>query len=346
MEHFVIEVAQGVILAHGEYLLFLLAIPLFIIIYVIHRHFRKKALKRYGDLKTLEKLTPMNSRHRDKIKLALWLIGYLFLIIGLARPQVGAEVTESKRKGIEIIIALDVSNSMLAQDLYPTRLENAKRAISRLVDRLKNDRIGLIVFAGDAFVQLPVTSDFVSAKLFLQNINTNSVPRQGTDIAKALMLAIQQYSDNSGKSRALVIISDGEDHEQDPLPFIEEAAKNGIKVFTIGVGSPEGSPIKLQDGTMLTDNTGTIVVTKLDESMLQNIATQGGGSYVRATNANFGLNDIVNAVRNIEQTELSGVVFDNFKDKYLYFFIVALICFVLDIMFLETKHPLWRFLSV
>ncbi|MDR1415930.1 MAG: VWA domain-containing protein [Prevotellaceae bacterium] len=331
-------------LAQPEYFILLLAIPLAALLYALHLRSRRKALSRFGNVQTLRQLMPSASVARGWVKLLLWSLAFLFLALGICRPQLGARVKEVKRKGAEIIIALDVSNSMMAQDFTPNRLENAKRAIARLVDQLGNDRIGLIVFAGDAYIQLPITSDYVSAKLFLSSINTGIVPRQGTAIGKAIVTAIRSFSLQSEKSRALIIISDGENHEDDPVEAAQLAVKEGIKVYTIGIGSPQGSPIPLKEGGLMKDRQGNMVVTRLDEETLEKTANAGNGIYVRATTSNLGLNDIVNDVRKLDKQELSSVIYEDFNEQYHYFFYVAIVLLVLELLIIERKRK-WNIFS-
>ncbi|MDR1342075.1 MAG: VWA domain-containing protein [Prevotellaceae bacterium] len=331
-------------LAQPEYFILLLAIPLAALLYALHLRSRRRALSRFGDIQTLRQLMPGASVARGWIKLLLWSLAFLFLVLGICRPQLGARVKEIKRKGAEIIIALDVSNSMMAQDFTPNRLENAKRAIARLVDQLGSDRIGLIVFAGDAYIQLPITSDYVSAKLFLNAINTGIVPRQGTAIGKAIITAIRSFSLQSEKSRALIIISDGENHEDDPIEAAQLAVKEGIKIYTIGIGSPQGSPIPLKEGGLMKDRQGNMVVTRLDEETLEKTAAAGNGIYVRATTSNIGLSDIVNDVRKLDKQELSSVIYEDFNEQYHYFFYVAIVLLVLELLIVERKRS-WNLFS-
>jgi len=298
---------------------------------------RRKALSRFGTLETIRSLMPHASVARGWIKITLWLLAFLFFVVGLCRPQLGARVKEVKRKGAEIIIALDVSNSMMAQDFAPNRLENAKRAIARLVDQLGNDRIGLIVFAGDAYIQLPITSDYVSAKLFLNSINTGIVPKQGTALDKAIITAIRSFSLQSEKSRALIIISDGENHEGDPVEAAQLAAKEGIKIYAIGIGSPQGSPIPLKEGGLMKDRQGNMVVTRLDEAVLEDIAKAGNGIYVRATTTNLGLGDIVSDIRKLDKQELSSVIYEDFNEQYHYFFLLTVLLLAVEMLLLERK---------
>jgi Ca-activated chloride channel family protein len=324
-------------LAQPEYLILLLVIPAAALLYALYLRGRRRALSRFGNIQTLRQLMPNASVARGWVKLTLWSLAFLFLVLGICRPQLGARVKEVKRKGAEIIIALDVSNSMMAQDFTPNRLENAKRAIARLVDQLGSDRIGLIVFAGDAYIQLPITSDYVSAKLFLNAINTGIVPRQGTAIGKAIITAIRSFSLQSEKSRALIIISDGENHEDDPVEAAQLAVKEGIKVYTIGIGSPQGSPIPLKEGGLMKDRQGNMVVTRLDEAVLEKTAAAGNGIYVRASTSNLGLNDIVNDVRKLDKQELSSIIYEDFNEQYHYFFYIAIALLTLELLIIERK---------
>ena len=263
-------------------------------------------------------------------------IGFFFFAIGMSRPQIGAKLKEHRTEGVEIMIALDVSNSMLAEDYSPDRLDRAKLAISRLVDRLRDDRIGLIVFAGSSFVQLPITTDYVSAKMFLNSISTESVPIQGTAMGDAINTAIRSFSAQSEKSRAIIVITDGENHEDDPVAAAKQAFDMGIRVYTIGVGSPEGEPIPM-DGGLLKDKDGNIVVTKLDEKTLREIANAGGGVYVKAGNSEFGLNPIVDSIKKMDEEQFSSVVFEEFDEQYMYFFAIALIFFIIEMLIGERR---------
>lgn len=323
--------------ANPEYFILLLLIPLAIAFYAIYASSKRKTLARFGNMATLRKLMPSASVARGWVKLTLWLLAFFFFVLGICRPQIGARVKEVKKRGSEIIIALDVSNSMLAQDFSPNRLERAKRSIARLVDQLGDDRIGLIVFAGDAFIQLPVTSDYVSAKLFLNSINTGVVPKQGTAIGKAISTAMRSYSLQSERSRAVIIISDGENHEDNPIEAATTASQMGIKVYTVGIGSPQGSPISLPDGNMMKDKDGNMVVTRLDEKTLEDIAKAGNGIYVRASNSDIGLRSIVEDIRKMDKQELSSIVYEDFNEYYYLFFIVVLLLLATEVLILERK---------
>jgi Ca-activated chloride channel family protein len=317
--------------AQAQYLVLILLIPFFFILQALVLKLRRRRIRRFGDEELVRQLMPSYSVSRVWVKLTLFSIGFFFFVIGLSRPQIGAKLKEHETKGAEIMIALDVSNSMLAEDYSPNRLERAKLAISRLVDKLRDDRIGLIVFAGNSFVQLPITTDYVSAKMFLNTISTESVPIQGTAIGEAINTAIRSFSAQSEKSRAIIIITDGENHEDDPVAAAAQAAEMGVRVFTIGVGSPEGKPIPM-DGGLLKDRDGNIVVTRLDESVLQEVAKAGNGLYVRAGNSEFGLNPIIDDIRRMEDERYSSIVFEEFDEQFMYFMAIALFFFVLEML--------------
>ena len=317
--------------ASSQYLLLLLLIPVFAILQWVVLRIRSRRIKRFGDEKLVRQMMPSYSVVKTWLRLSFFLTGFFFFVIGLSRPQIGAAIKEQETKGAEIMIVLDVSNSMLAEDYSPNRLERAKHAISRLVDKLRDDRIGLIVFAGNSFVQLPVTTDYVSAKMFLNSISTESVPIQGTAIGDALNTAMRSFSAHSEKSRAIIVITDGENHEDDPVAVAKQAAELGIRVFTIGVGSPEGKPIPL-NGELIKDKEGNIVVTRLDEAVLRDIAAEGNGLYVRAGNTEFGLNPIVDQIRKMEDEKYSSIVFEEWDEQFMYFFAIALLFFVLEML--------------
>ena len=324
------------IFANYKFLYLLLLVPLFLLGYGLLRHLREKRVKAFGDPALVEALMPSWSRSKGWVKAVLFSLGFVFFVLGLARPRTGAKLAERTTKGAEIIVALDVSNSMLAQDYSPNRLERAKLAIARLTERLQDDRIGLVIFAGTSFVQLPVTTDYVSAKMFLGSIDTGSIPVQGTAIGDAIRLCIKSFSAQSEKSRVIIVISDGENHEDDPVAAAKQAAELGIKVYTIGVGSSEGQPIPVQNG-LLRDKEGNIVVTRLDEDTLRKVAQAGGGAYIHAGGEEFGLNPIIQDNRAMEDEEFGSVVFEEYDEQYMYFFGVALLLFVLEMLVGERK---------
>ncbi len=318
-------------IAQPLYLLLLLLLPLFFVGYWLYRKGQKRRAARLGDPELVAQLMPDVSSSKGWLKVTFFSLAFLFFVLGLSRPQLGARLQERETNGVEIMIALDVSNSMLAQDYSPSRLERAKLAISRLVDKLAGDRIGLVIFAGESFVQLPITTDYVSAKAFLKSVNPGSIPIQGTATADALMTCARSFSTQSEKSRAIILISDGEDHEGNVLETAESIAQEGIKIYCIGVGSSKGEPIPM-DGDMLRDKDGNIVVTRLDEATLKEIASAGGGEYVRAAAGEFGLNPIIDDIRTIEASKLKSVVFEDFDEQYMYFFGIALLFFIINML--------------
>ena len=322
--------------AQAQYLLLLFLVPFFFVIQAVVLKIRKKRIRKFGDEALVSRLMPSYSEGKTWIRLVLFSIGFIFFIIGLSRPQIGARLKEHETKGAEIMIVLDVSNSMLAEDYSPNRLERAKLAISRLVDKLRDERIGLIVFAGNSFVQLPITTDYVSAKMFLNSISTESVPVQGTAMGDAISTAMKSFSLQSEKSRAVIVITDGENHEDDPVSAAQQAAELGVRVFTIGVGSPEGKPIPFE-GELLKDKNGEIVVTRLDESILRDVADAGNGLYVRAGTSEFGLNPVINEIKKMEDEKYSSVVFEEYDEQFMNFFAIALIFFVLEMLVGDRK---------
>ncbi len=322
------------------FLIFIFAIPLFYLFYALYIRGRNKRLKRFGELSVIEALMPERSRAKGWLRLTCFSLGWLFLMLGLSRPMIGAKLRESSNTGSEIMIALDVSNSMKARDYSPNRLERAKMDLSRLMDRLHSDRIGLVIFAGESFVQIPITADYVSAKLFLSGINTASVPVQGTAIGSAIMTCAQSFSEQGMQetgNKAIVVISDGENHEDDPIEVAAAVKEAGINVYCIGVGTPKGEPIQEDGGGLMKDKDGQIVVTKLDEETLRSIAEAGGGIYVRASDTNFGLGDIVEKIRELKKTSYQEVAFEEYNEQFMYFLGIALFFFFLEFLIGDKK---------
>ena len=323
--------------ASPAFLYLLLLVPLIPVVYGILRALRKRRIRRFGDESLVRALMPSWSGAKGWIRIILWTLAFMCFVIGIARPQMGAKLKEHEAKGAEIMICLDVSNSMLAQDYSPSRLDRAKLAISRVVDKLQGDRIGLIIFAGTSFVQLPITTDYVSAKMFLGSIDTGSVPVQGTAIGDAILTAAKGFSAQSEKSRAIIIITDGENHEDDAVDAARQAAELGIKVYTIGVGSLRGQPIPV-DGELLKDRDGNIVVTRLDEATLRQIADAGNGAYVHAGNEEFGFNPIIDDIKKMEAEKYSSIIFEDYDEQFMYFFAAALVLLVLEMLVGERRH--------
>jgi len=319
----------------------LMLIPAFTLLFILSRLTRKRALRKFGNHHVISELMPFVSKTRPVFKFSLLMLALAFFIVGTARPQFGSKLKKVQREGVEIIIALDVSNSMMAEDIQPNRLERAKRAIARLVDRLKDDKIGLIVFAGDAYTQLPITSDYNSAKLFLEAVNTQIVPRQGTAIGAAIQMAIRSFTPGGEANKTIVVITDGENHEDDPVNAAQEAVSGGISVHTIGMGLPQGSPIPVTKNGQtdyMRDNQGNVVITKLDENTLEKIATTGNGIYVRANNAQVGLNALFDEINKMQKVEMETLVYSEYDDQFQYFFAAGLLLLLLEYLILERKN--------
>lgn len=326
---------------YPEFLYLLALVPLLIVMHIFFYTRRKKLLKQAGDTDLIRGLIPEYSRTRTNIKFYLLLFVFGIGSLMLARPQFGSKIEELKREGVEIIIALDVSNSMLAEDIQPNRLERAKQSISRLVDRLEDDKIGLIVFAGDAYTQIPVTTDYVSAKMFLSGINPGIVPKQGTSITSALNLGASSFSPQMDESKALIIITDGENHEDDPLKAASMVKEKGVVVHTIGIGSSAGVPVPVYGSgrkEYLKDHEGNTVISKLDEKTLRDIAFETGGKYVRATNSSLGLNTIFDEISNMKKQEMEGAVFSEYNDQFQVIALIMLIILLVDFFIMERKN--------
>lgn len=329
---------------HIEYLYLLLAIPFFIFLFVWVLTHRKKLWQQWGDMALVKQLAPQQSTGKMWFKFVIYNLTFILLVIGLANPQIGSKMQKMDRKGIDLVIALDVSNSMLAQDIKPNRLARAKRAISKLVDKLQGDRIGIVVFAGRAYTQLPITSDYSAAKLFVNTIDTDIVPTQGTSIEQAIDLSLSAFQENKHE-KAIVIITDGEDHEDSPIAATERAVAEGVKVYTIGIGLPEGAPIPVYSGNRQVgfkkDLDGKTIVTKLDESTLQQIAAAGQGVYVRANNTTAGLQQVFKRINEMEKKKYESRVFSDYEDRFQIFLALAFIIIVLE-LFVSDKKSRWQ----
>lgn len=328
----------------------LAVIPLVLLIYILTSRFQKRQLQKWGDQLLLNRLMPDFSASRTFVKFVLWIVAFGIMILALARPQFGTKMAEVKRKGIEMIIALDVSNSMMAEDIQPSRLENAKMAISKLVDRLENDKIGLIVFAGDAYIQMPVTTDYQAAKLFLNSINTQIVPRQGTAIGSAIHLAMRSFTPNSEKSRAIVIITDGENHEEDAVEAAKEAAAAGIIIHTIGIGSVQGVPIPVSSAgnqkDYRKDENGQVIISKLNEELLRQIAEAGGGTYVRATASRTGLTTILDEMNKMEKQDIQMKVYSEYDEQFVHYAGFAIFLLLIDFVLSSRRNKWLRNLEI
>lgn len=330
--------------AYPYMLYFLILLPILAVWFHYIRLRRQKKLAEFGDLSLIEQLTPDVSQKKPVWKFYLFLAALAFLILGLARPQMGAKLQEVKRKGIEIMIALDVSNSMNAMDIQPSRIERAKQVLSKLIDRLEDDKIGLVVFAGDAYIQVPITADYVSAKMFLSHINTNIVPTQGTAIQKALEMAAASFTP-SDLQKVIVVITDGEDHEGDPVSFAQQLhEEKGILIYTIGMGTPEGSPIPvnpLNPYDFKKDREGNTIISKLDEETLVKMAAVGGGEYIPGNNAQAGINNLFDKLKKINRKEYEAKIYSDYNDQFMYFFVMALLLLLVEIIIMERKSQRW-----
>lgn len=322
--------------ANPVFLYLLILVPLLPAVYAVACALRRRRIRSFGDEELVGALMPSRSVARGWWKLVFLDLALMFFIIGISRPLVGAKLAEKETRGAEIMICLDVSNSMLAQDYTPDRLSRAKLAISRLVDRLQGDRVGLVIFAGTSFVQLPITTDYISAKMFLNTVDPKSVPVQGTAIGDAILTAAKSFSAQSERSRAIIVITDGENHEDNPVEAAQQVAETGIKVYTIGVGSLRGQPISTESG-LLKDKNGDIVVSRLDEDTLKEIARAGNGSYVHAGKEEFGLDPIIDEISRFEDERFNSIVFEEYDEQYMYFFAFALLFFVIEMLIGERK---------
>jgi Ca-activated chloride channel family protein len=305
-----------------------------VIVFLIIQNWKKRKLKQFGNEEIIKRLMPNVSKSQPIVKFILFSFAMLSLLVGMANLQFGTKLEEVKREGVDLMLALDVSNSMLAEDLSPNRLERAKRAIYQLIEQLHNDRLGIIVFAGDAYVQLPITTDYSSAKLFLETIGTDIVPTQGTSIGSAINLAMESFDFENGTSKSIIVITDGENHEDDASSAAANAAAEDVSVHTIGMGSEKGGPIPIyRNGAQVDfrkDNSGNTVVTQLNESMLKEIAAAGNGSYVRATNANAGLKMIMEEIDKMEKKEFGSKSFKDYEDRFQLFLIISLVLLIIE----------------
>ena len=325
--------------AHPEFLFLLLLIPLLAGVFIYSSIIKIRKIKKFGNPEILNQLMPNVSFVRPKVKFYLQLFAILMFVVVLAQPQFGTKVENSKRKGIEVMIALDVSNSMLAQDVQPSRLEKAKQVLSRLIDDMNDDKIGLIVFAGDAYTQLPITADYVSAKMFLSSISTQMVQRQGTAIGSAIDLAIKSFGQKSKTARAIIVITDGENHEDDAVGAAKLATENDIVVHVIGMGKPDGAPIPVP-GTMSfwKDKDGNVVVSKLNEQMCKELAIAGKGLYVHADNTNGAYKVITKELDRMAKSDIKATVFSEYNEQFQSFAILAMILLLVDFFLFDRRN--------
>ncbi|MCM1151158.1 MAG: VWA domain-containing protein [Alistipes sp.] len=327
--------------AEPRYLWLLAAVPAFVLLYGLAARRRRRRLARFGCEEILRELMPDVSTGRIALKFVLFCAAFALLALAAARPQFGSKLREEKAQGIEMMLAVDVSNSMLAEDFEPNRLERTKYAIDKLFDGLRQDRVGLVVFAGEPKVQLPITSDYRMAKAFARRIDPSLVSVQGTAVGKALEQSLLAFSGDTqeARSRAIILITDGENHEDDALAVAQRAAEMGVRIYTVGIGTPEGAPIRI-GGEFIKDEKGDMVVSKLDEEMLSRIAEITGGAYVRSSKQSIGLEEIVRSINDMERTELSTVRFEEYDEQYQYLLAAALVLLLLEFFLLDRRNPL------
>lgn len=328
-----------------EYLYLLLLLPVLAVMHYLWAFRKRRNLRKYGDPVLLKSFMPDVSPLRTELKFWFLQLSLLFLIVALARPQYGTRVDTRKRSGIEAIIAIDVSNSMLAEDVRPNRLEKAKMMVSNLVDNMTDDKIGLIVYAGQAFVQLPITSDYVSAKMFLETISPSMIEMQGTDIATAISLASNSFTPQEDVSRAVFVITDGEDNEGGAVEAAKEAARKGIHVYMLGVGEPGGAPIPIPGtGQYIIDNEGNTVVSRLNEDMCREIANAGNGNYIYVDNSSSAQKKLDKYVENLGRVEMESSIFSEYDEQFQSFLLMSMLFLLLDVLLLGRKnHILQRF---
>lgn len=324
------------------YLWMLLIIPILVLVRFIVWQKRKRNLRKFGDPSLLKEMMPDVSKYRPTIKFCLLLSAITILIFMIARPQVGSKISHEKREGIEVLIALDISNSMLAQDVIPSRLEKSKLLIEDLVDHFTNDKVGLVVFAGDAFVQLPITNDYVSAKMFLQNINPSLITTQGTDLARAISLSQSCFTQREHIGRAIIVITDGEDHEGGALEAAREAYKKGINVFILGVGTSKGAPIPDGNGGYLKDNSGQTVLSALNEQMCQQVAKAGNGVYIHVDNTSDAQERLNKELSKLQSGISDTVVYSEYNEQFQIFGIILLLLLIAETILLESRNPLFK----
>lgn len=329
-------------LAHPEYLNLLLAIPAMIMIFLYLMRRRNSKLSQFGDIQLVNRLIPDYSKFRLKLRFIILQLAWLFLVIGMADPQTGSKLEKIKREGVDMVFALDVSNSMLAQDITPNRLERAKQSIVQLLNQLENDRVGLVTFAGKAYIQMPVTTDYSATRLYLSNINPGMIPVQGTAIGEAIETARTAFG-NTKQSKAIIVISDGENHEDNAIEAARKAANNGIRVYTIGIGLPEGAPIPIYSNNTIIgykkDASGTTVITRLNEQMLREVAQAGEGIFVRANNTQSGIKEVFTQIDKLEKKEYNSAIFSDYEDRFQFFLALALLMFIIEFVVSERKGP-------
>ena len=326
--------------ANPQLLWLLVMVPVMVALFVLVLHLRKRSLRRFGNIETVRALLRDVSSWRIYVKFSLFALAYVAAVFAAARPQYGTKLVEEKSESIEMMFVVDVSNSMLAEDITPNRLARTRYAIDKLFSQLQQDRVGVVVFAGEAKVQLPITSDYRMARNFTKRLSPSLVEVQGTDLSDAIDLASLSFSQREGASRAMILITDGEAHDSDALAAAERAGRQGIRIFAIGIGSPEGKPIKIND-EFIKDEKGEMVVSCLNEQLLQQIVSKGNGGYIRATNAEFGLSEIVDEIAKMDKNSTT-LEFEEYDEKFYWLLWIALVLLLLEGLLLDRRNPKLR----
>jgi Ca-activated chloride channel family protein len=316
-------------------------IPFLVVLFIGYRIWQKQAQKRFADAETLNKLSPNKSTFKSILKLVLILLSISCLAIALVNPKIGTKMETVKREGVDIVFAIDVSKSMIAEDIAPNRIEKAKRVVSEIINNLASDRIGIIAYAGQAHPQLPITTDYSAAKMFLQSMNTDMMSSQGTAINEAIQLATTYFDDQDQTNRVLFLVSDGEDHSNATNDAVEEASAAGIKIYTIGIGTAKGGPMPIRLNGVIDsykkDKNGEVVITKLNEPMLRTIAREGDGQYINGANTDEVVSQVTDILSQMDKTEFESKQFADFKDQFQWFIAAALLLLFLDVFLLERK---------
>ena len=327
--------------ANPHLLWLLLVVPVMVVAFAIILRLRRRNLQHFGNVEVVKTLLRDVSSWRVYTKFILFALAFSALVLAVARPQFGAKLREEKQEGVEMMFVVDVSNSMLAEDFTPNRLDRTRYAIDKLFASLNQDRVGVVVFAGEAKVQLPITTDYRMARNFAKRLSPSLVEVQGTDISDAIDLASLSFSQREGASRVMILITDGEAHDADALAAVERASERGIRIFAIGIGSPQGAPIKI-GGEFIKDEKGEMVVSRLNEELLQQIAEKGNGAYIRASNADFGLSEIVGEIEKMEKSELSTLRFDEYNEQFYWILWVVLALLLIEGLLLDRRNPRLR----
>ena len=324
-----------------KYLSLLLIVPILVLLFLFNQYWKRKKQREFGDLEMIQKLSPEKSVFKSVLKFTVLILAFGFLVIGLVNPKIGTKSETVKREGIDIVFAVDVSKSMLCEDVAPSRLEKSKQIVSQIINQLVGDRIGIVAYAGSAFPVLPITTDYGVAKMFLQSMNPSMVSSQGTSLDEAIKLSSTYFDDDKKTSKLLILISDGEDHSEGASDAAEEANKLGMKIMTIGVGTPKGGPIPLKEnGRVLSfkrDQNNAVVITKLNEESLKVISKNTKGGYVNGNNTKEVLEYVKNALDNIEKTEFEAQQFTDYNSQFQWFLGIAFFLLLLDVFFLERK---------